>query len=135
MELLNLFAEYEDAIVAATESDVRARELITNLVLLLAPFAPYLAAELWGELGGTSAVNKEPWPKADPGKMEELTIEIPVQVNGKLRAVVQVPKDIDPDTLREAVTTDSKVQASIAGKEIVKVIVVPGKLVNIVVNG
>jgi len=67
--------------------------------------------------------------------MEELTIEIPVQVNGKLRAVVQVPKDIDPDTLREAVTTDSKVQASIAGKEIVKVIVVPGKLVNIVVNG
>jgi leucyl-tRNA synthetase len=134
MELLNLFSEHEGAIVAAVESDARARELITNLVLLLAPFAPYLAAELWGEIGGTSPVNKVPWPKSDPDKMVELTIEIPVQVNGKLRAVVQVPKDVDQDTLREAVKADPKVLAAIAGKEIVKAIVVPGKLVNIVVK-
>jgi leucyl-tRNA synthetase len=67
--------------------------------------------------------------------MAESTIEIPVQVNGKLRAVVQVPKDVDQDTLKEAVKAEPKVQASISGKEIVKVIVVPGKLINIVAKG
>jgi leucyl-tRNA synthetase len=135
MELLNLFAEHEGAIGAAVESDVRARDLVTSLVLLLSPFAPYLAAELWEQLGGTSTVNKVPWPKADPGKMAELTIEIPVQVNGKLRTVVQVPKDIAPETLQEVVKADAKVQAAVADKQIVKVIVVPGKLINIVVKG
>ena len=135
MELLNLLVEHEDAIVSAVESDVRARELITNLVLLLSPFAPYLAAELWDQLGGTSAINKAPWPKADPGKMAELTIEVPVQVNGKLRAVVQVPADVDQETLQEAIMADAKVQAAVADKQIVKVIIVPGKLVNIVVKG
>jgi len=134
MELLNLLAEHEDAIVAAVDSDVRARELITNLVLLLSPFAPYLAAELWEQIGGAFAVNKVPWPKADPGKMAELTMEIPVQVNGKLRAVVQVPKDADQDTMREAVKAEPRVQNAVAGKEVVKVIVVPGKLINIVVK-
>ncbi|HYK35975.1 leucine--tRNA ligase [Alloacidobacterium sp.] len=135
MELSNLFAEHEEAIAAAVASDARARDLISNLVLLLAPFGPYLAAELWDQIGGVSAINKAPWPKADPGKMAELTIEIPVQVNGKLRAVVQAPKDADQETLREIVKADAKVRASLAGKEIVKAIVVPGKLVNIVVKG
>ncbi len=135
MELLNLFSEHEDAIVAAVEADTGARDLITNLVLLISPFAPYLAAELWEQTGGKSVINKTPWPKADPGKMAESTIEIPVQVNGKLRAVVQVPKDVDQDTLKEAVKAEPKVQASISGKEIVKVIVVPGKLINIVAKG
>jgi len=135
MELLNLVTEHEEAIVAAVESDARARDLITNLVLLLAPFAPYLAAELWNEIGGTSVINKEPWPKADPGKMVESTIEIPVQVNGKLRAVVRVPKDADPSVMEEAVKADPKVQAAVSSKETVKIIVVPGKLVNIVVKG
>jgi leucyl-tRNA synthetase len=135
MELLNLLTEHEEAIVAAVESDARARDMVTDLVLLVSPFAPYLAAELWDQLGGSSAVNKVPWPKADPGKMAELTMEIPVQVNGKLRAVVEVPKDVDQDTMRDAVKTNPKVQAAIADKEIVKVVVVPGKLINIVVKG
>jgi len=135
MELLNLLTEHEEAIVAAVESDARARDMVTDLVLLVSPFAPYLAAELWDQLGGSSAINKVPWPKADPGKMAELTMEIPVQVNGKLRAVVEVPKDVDQDTMRDAVKTNPKVQAAIADKEIVKVVVVPGKLINIVVKG
>ena len=67
--------------------------------------------------------------------MAELTIEIPVQVNGKLRAVVRVPADVDQETLQEAIMADAKVQAAVAEKQIVKVIVVPGKLVNIVVKG
>jgi leucyl-tRNA synthetase len=67
--------------------------------------------------------------------MAELTIEIPVQVNGKLRAVVQMPRDADQDAIQEAVKNDPKVQSSIAGKEIVKVIIVTGKLVNLVVKG
>jgi leucyl-tRNA synthetase len=135
MELLNLLTEHEEAIVAAVESDARARDIVTDLVLLVSPFTPYLAAELWDQLGGSSAINKVPWPKADPGKMAELTMEIPVQVNGKLRAVVEVPKDVDQDTMRDAVKTNPKVQAAIADKEIVKVVVVPGKLINIVVKG
>ena len=107
MELLNLLVEHEDAIVSSVESDVRARELMTNLVLLLSPFAPYLAAELWDQLGGTSVINKAPWPKSDPGKMAELTIEVPVQVN-KAASRSRVPADVDRKTLQEAIMADAR---------------------------
>jgi leucyl-tRNA synthetase len=103
-------------------------------VLLIAPFAPYLAHELWEMLGEKRSLLRAPWPKYDPALAKEEEIEIPVQVNGKLRAVIVVPADADEATVRERALAEEKVKASIAGKQIVKVIFVPGKLINIVVK-
>ncbi len=77
-------------------------ELLQTLVLLLAPFAPYLAAELWEELGGEGAVLRQPWPKSDPGLAKEDEVEIPVQINGKLVSVIRVPAGSDAKVIEAA---------------------------------
>ncbi len=105
-----------------------------NIALLLAPMAPYLAHELWEMTGEKDNLLKAPWPKYDPALAAEDEIEIPVQVNGKLRSVVLVPAGATNDQVEQAALADEKVKAAIAGKQIVKKIVVPGKLVNIVVR-
>jgi leucyl-tRNA synthetase len=108
-------------------------EVQRKLVLLLAPFAPYLAHELWELLGEKSNLLKVPWPKYDPELAKEEEMEIPVQVNGKLRSkVVVAPGTSEAETLAKALA-DEKVQGHVAGKEIVKKIFT-GKLVNIVVQ-
>jgi leucyl-tRNA synthetase len=110
------------------------REAIRNLVLMLAPFAPYIAAELWEELGESTNLLRQPWPRFDPSLAKEDEVEVAVQVNGKLRGRVTVPADSSEDTTREAALRDEKVRAAMDGKQIAKVIVVPHKLVNIVVR-
>ena len=135
MELVNTFTAADEEISAGKVPPATIKALLENLVLLIAPFAPYVAFELWEELGQKQNVLRAPWPKFDEALAREDEIEIPVQVNGKLRAVVKVSAGADQDAIREAIMNDPKVQAAIAGKEIVKVIVVPGKLVNIVVKG
>jgi leucyl-tRNA synthetase len=109
-------------------------EVQRNLVLLLAPFAPYLAHELWEMLGEKASLLKAPWPKYDPALAKEEQIEIPVQVNGKLRGRVTVPADSAQDFVLDRALADEKVAAAIAGKHVVKKIYVSGKLVNIVVK-
>ena len=99
-----------------------------NVVLLLAPFAPYLAHELWETLGEKTSLLRTPWPKYDPALAKEEEIEIPVQINGKLRSRIVVPVDTSEDVMRERALADEKIRAAIAGKQVVKVIVVPGKL-------
>ena len=84
------------------------RELLQTLVLLLAPFAPYLAAELWEELGGEGAVLRQPWPKSDPGFAKEDEIEIPVQINGKLVSVIRVPAGSDAKAIEAAALAEEK---------------------------
>jgi leucyl-tRNA synthetase len=96
--------------------------------------APYLVHELWEMTGETGNLLKAPWPKYDPALAAEDEIEIPVQVNGKLRSVVVVPAGASEDQIKQAALADEKVRAAIAGKQVVKVIVVPKKLVNIVVR-
>jgi leucyl-tRNA synthetase len=105
-----------------------------NIALLLAPMAPYLAHELWEMTGEKSNLLKAAWPKYDPALAAEDEIEIPVQVNGKLRGLVVVPAGATNDHIVQAALADEKVKAAIAGKQIVKTIVVPNKLVNIVVK-
>ena len=105
-----------------------------NIALLLAPMAPYLAHELWEMTGEKSNLLKAPWPKYDPALAAEDEIEIPVQVNGKLRGLVVVPASATEDQIQQAALANEKVQAALAGKQVVKVIVVPKKLVNIVVR-
>jgi len=110
------------------------RELLRNLVLLLAPFAPYLAAELWEELGGEGAILRASWPKSDPRLAKEDEIEIPVQINGKLVTVVRVAPEADAKAIEAAALADERVRARVAGKTVIKVIVVPGRAVNLVVK-
>jgi leucyl-tRNA synthetase len=104
-----------------------------NLVLLVAPFAPYLAHELWEMLGEKSNLLKAPWPKYDPELAKEDEIEIPVQVNGKLRGKIVVAPGTNEEEIKQRALADEKIQSHIAGKQIVKVIFT-GKLVSIVVR-
>jgi leucyl-tRNA synthetase len=109
-------------------------EVKRSLVLLLAPFAPYLAHELWETLGEKGNVLKAQWPKFDAELAKEEELVIPVQINGKLRSRIVVSADATEATVLERALADEKVQAAIAGKQIVKKLYVPGRLVNIVVK-
>ncbi|MGB6192894.1 MAG: leucine--tRNA ligase [Terracidiphilus sp.] len=134
MELVN---EMQAADVQLAAGEVPApvvRELLRTLVLMLAPFAPFLAAELWEELGEQGAILRAPWPKSDPALAKEDEIEIPVQANGKLVTVVRVAADASGEAMESAALADERVQARLAGKTVAKVIVVPGKLVNLVLR-
>jgi leucyl-tRNA synthetase len=134
MELVN-DVQAADAQLAAGEIPAPVvREVLRTLVLLLAPFAPYLAAELWQELGEEGNVLRAPWPVSDPELAKEDELEIPVQINGKLVAVVSVSADADAKSIEAAALAHEKVQARTTGKNVVKVIVVPRKLVNLVVK-
>jgi leucyl-tRNA synthetase len=134
MELVN---EIQGADAQLASGEVPApvvRELLCTLVLLLAPFAPFLAAEMWEQLGEEGAVLRAPWPKSDPDLAREDEIEIPVQINGKLVTVVRVAAGADAKTIEAAALADEKVKARTAGKTVVKVIVVPGRAANLVVK-
>jgi leucyl-tRNA synthetase len=134
MELMNSLTAASQHIQLAGRDSEAVSQILENIVLLLAPFAPFLSAELWQRLGHRSVVFREPWPMADAELAKEDAIEIPVQVNGKLVNVVTVPMASDEETVKGAALSDSKVWARIEGKTLVKVIVVPNKLVNLVVK-
>jgi leucyl-tRNA synthetase len=134
MELVNEMTAAERGLAEMPGSADLLAAILPSLILLLAPFAPYLAAELWNEIGGTGSLLRQPWPGFDPDLAREEELEVPVQVNGKLRAVVRLMLDADAETMQRAALAEGKVQAAIAGKQIVKVVVVPGKLINIVVK-
>jgi leucyl-tRNA synthetase len=137
MELVNALYAHEE--IATSQSQARSgtstallAEVQRDLVLLLAPFAPYLAHELWEMLGEKGSLLKASWPKYDATLAKEEELKIPVQVNGKLRSHVTVPADTPETVVLERALADEKIQAFIAGKQIAKKIFVPGKLVNIV---
>jgi leucyl-tRNA synthetase len=134
MELVNDLQAADAQLAAGEVSAPVMLELLRSLVLLLAPFAPYLAAELWGELGEEGSILRAPWPKSDPELAREDELEIPVQINGKLVTVVRVAADATSKLIEAAALADEKVQSRAAGKTVAKVIVVPGKLVNLVVK-
>ena len=116
-----------------TSLAVRPRAAVEPLVLLLAPFAPHLAEELWHVLGHADTLAYEPWPAYDPALLAEASVEVPVQLNGKVRARLQMPSGLDAAALQEAVLAHADVKALLEGKTIKKVIVPPrGGLVNIV---
>lgn len=113
--------------------DAVPRAAVEPLVLMLAPLAPHLAEEMWLRLGHTTSLAHGPFPVVDPAYLVDDTVEYPVQVNGKVRGRVTVAADADQDTLKVAALADEKVQAFLAGASPRKVIVVPGRLVNLVV--
>jgi leucyl-tRNA synthetase len=129
MELLNVLYDEEQKLSGAALS-----QILPSLVLLLGPFAPFAAEEMWETLGRTGPVFKQPWPKYDPELEKEDAAEVIFQVNGKLRGRLTVPFGADQAQLQQAAMADPKVQPFLEGKQIVKVIVVPDKLVNLVVK-
>ena len=123
--------------IYAAEAELSAgvlRQSLETLVLILEPFAPYVVEEMWEELGRTGPVFRQSWPVYDPELAKEEEAEIVVQVNGKLRARFHVPFGTPEETLRTTALESDKIQPFLDGKQIVKVIVVPDKLVNIVVR-
>jgi leucyl-tRNA synthetase len=137
MELSNAIGDFGVEPVAASPEDAFAvGEAIEALVVMLAPFSPHVAEEMWESLGHEGGLVQTPgvWPVADAELARKEELEIPVQVNGKLRSRVIVAPDITEDDLRTIALADSKLQSQIEGREIVKVIVVPGRLVNVVVK-
>lgn len=117
-----------------TKLESRPRSALNTLVLLLAPFAPHLAEELWSALGHKDTLAYEPWPSYDAALTRADEIEVPVQINGKLRAKITVPADADEAALKAAAKADDRIRVLLEGKQIRKEIVVPGKLVNFVIG-
>jgi leucyl-tRNA synthetase len=119
---------------AMTAQESRPRKLLEPFVLVLAPYASHLAEELWEKLGHKQSLTNGPWPKYDEALLKEDTVTIILQVNGKLRDRVDVPADTPQAELEKAALANNRVQEFLAGKQVRKVIVVPGKLVNVVAS-
>jgi leucyl-tRNA synthetase len=130
MELLNAVTRLDDI---SAQGRAVVREALEAVVLFLSPIVPHICHELWEVLGHQSAVVDERWPTFDKSALEQDTIEIVVQVNGKLRAKISVATDADRDAVAAVALADDNVQRFVDGKAIRKTIVVPGRLVNIVV--
>ena len=109
------------------------RELAENFVLMLSPFAPHLAEELW-DAGPHKTLARRPWPTFDPSKLVDSTMELPVQVNGKLRGRITVPSDATEQQVFDAAAGAEAIKPWLEGKQIVKRIYVAGKLANFVVK-
>ena len=118
--------------VSSAERSSLLQEGIDTLVRLLAPFAPHLAEDLWEQLGRQESIFRASWPTADPSALEREAVQVVVQVDGRVRTRLEVPAGIGEDALRAQALADGKVRAWVASREIKRVVLVPGRLVNIV---
>lgn len=117
-----------------TNWSVRPVSIMKPFVLLLSPLAPHIAEELWQLLGGTTTLAYEPWPTFDPQYVEDAVIDVPVQINGKLRAKITVDAKADQATIETTAKADANVASHLEGKTIAKVVYVPGRMINFVVK-
>ncbi|MBX3406990.1 MAG: leucine--tRNA ligase [Phycisphaeraceae bacterium] len=125
--------EFVNVATSAAGSDAAlTRDQLRRIALVLAPFAPHMAEELWSRLGHTASLAYEAFPEADPAMLTDNSVEVPVQVGGKIRAKVRVATGADHAAHEAAAMAEGKVQAALAGKAIKKIVVVPGKMINIV---
>lgn len=130
---LSRIMEYTNALVKYENNKI-PRKYIEQLLLLLAPFAPYITEELWESIGNKFSIHNNSYPTYDEEKIKEDTVTMAVQVNGKLRSTVSVKKDEEKDVVLKLCKSEENVKKHIEGKEIIKEIVVPNKIVNIVVK-
>ncbi|KLU59599.1 leucine--tRNA ligase [Peptococcaceae bacterium CEB3] len=131
MELVNALYLYKEKTDADPEV---AREALESILILLAPFAPHITEEIWSEFGHADSIHVQPWPEVDEAALTQEEVTIVLQVNGKVRERVQVPAGIDAAALEAQVRSLPRLQEWTQGKRVVKVITVPGKLVNLVVK-
>ena len=133
MELTNETYRLEESLTGDSDEAALA-EALDTLVLLLSPFAPHACEQMWLDLGHPKSLVDEPWPEADEAAMRETSVEVAVQVNGKIRARVQVPAGADEAAHKAAALLDPSVKAQVEGKTLVKAVIVPGRLINLVVK-
>ena len=131
MDLTNVLGRYTDT---SPQGLAVAREALEACVLLLAPITPHACHALWQALGHADPVIDATWPEVDEQALVKASIELAVQVNGKLRARLEVPAEADKAAIEAQAMAAENVQRHLEGKSVRKVIVVPGKLVNIVAN-
>ncbi|MEM9646381.1 MAG: class I tRNA ligase family protein, partial [Planctomycetota bacterium] len=117
-----------------TREKERPIEAMEAFLILLSPYAPHIAEELWQKLGNDDTIAHAAWPSWDEDAIRESFIEVPVQVNGKVKAKIQVDPDADTKSMLEAAKSNDSIVAAIRGKTIVKEIAVPARLVNLVVK-
>ena len=132
MELLNSVYEYVDA--TEPEPDLELlREVLETMALLVAPFAPHFGEEMRSVLGHQSRLKSASWPEFDPELAREEEIEVVIQVNGKVRAKIVTASGVSSDEMKKLALGDERIESYVAGKRMIKLVVVPEKLVNIVV--
>jgi leucyl-tRNA synthetase len=131
MELNNAMLKAKEAGLYRTEA---WSEAVEALLLMLAPACPHIAEELWARTGRPYSIHAQAWPHWDEAVAAEETITIPVQVNGRVRDRIQVPVDVDKETMRSLALQTEGAQRHLEGKTIAQVVVVPGRLINIVVK-
>ncbi len=131
MELINELMKFDDG---SEQGAAVAREAIEGIVLLLSPIVPHITQQLWNELGHENLLADVSWPECDESAMVRDEIELVVQVNGKLRSKISIAADADNKSIEALALADEKIITNIEGKTVRKVIVVPGRLVNIVAN-
>jgi leucyl-tRNA synthetase len=130
MELMNELGRFEDDSAPGRSVLREAMELV---IMMLSPIAPHITQHLWNALGREGILAESTWPVFDAQALQRDSIEMVVQVNGKLRSKIQVPADADNDAIESIALNDDRIQLNIEGKAVRKVIVVPGRLVNLVV--
>jgi len=108
------------------------REVLEPLLVLLSPFAPHFTEELWMRIGNTNSIAFEPFPKFDPSKLEEKVKEYPVSFNGRMRFTIKLSLELTIEQIKEEVMNEEKTLSQLSGSLPKKIIVVPGKIINIV---
>jgi leucyl-tRNA synthetase len=131
MELTNALQRARDAGPVAREAWDSAVELLT---LLMAPLCPHIAEELWERTGHAYSVHQQPWPEPDPDLVRRETVEIPVQVNGRVRDRIEVPADASESDVRALAEAQPRIAEQLAGHQVARVVYVPGRLLNIVLQ-
>jgi leucyl-tRNA synthetase len=109
------------------------RDAMRTMAQLMSPMVPHLAEEVWAMLGGEGLVARAPWPKADPALLVEDNVTLPIQINGKRRAEISVPKTMPAAEVEKIALADEDVVRFLAGQPVKKIIVVPGRIINVVV--
>ncbi|MDK2799409.1 MAG: leucyl-tRNA synthetase [Clostridiales bacterium] len=134
MEFVNALYQYKDKVEKDKYNVALLKEAVENLIILLAPFVPHITEELWENIGGSGSVHKQKWPSYTEEALVKDEIEIVVQVNGKVKDRLVIPVGLDKQATEKAAMKSTKIQQLVEGKQVVKVIVIPEKLVNIVVR-
>ncbi|MCY1128376.1 leucine--tRNA ligase [Frigidibacter sp. RF13] len=125
--------ELANAIQRSDASKAAQRQAVMVLAQLMAPMTPHLSEDIWAYQGGEGLVANAPWPKADPALLEDDTVTLPIQINGKRRAEISVPKDMPSSEIEKIALADEAVIKFLAGQPVKKLIVVPGRIVNVVI--
>jgi len=134
MEMVNELYRYKTEASDSLNGGL-IRETLDSMLIMLMPFAPFTAQELWETLGNSSDLQTQQWVEFDPAALVVSEVEVAVQINGKIKAKIMLSPDMTAVEMQEFAKTDEKIQALIAGGEIVKIITVPKKLINIVIKG